>query len=624
MIGVFTLSPFRLKHSLLLLVLLSALLLVTAVSAQDYEPPAPPDDVDLSQVIARVGDDEITLEDFVQRVRFERVRYYLAFERLIRENGVEALDIENPDNQFAPAVQQVAAILVSERDFAAPIYDTMLLERLYHQEALERGIEVDECEMLRLWSQIVNVPPLDDCEPTEEYTEARAQFLDLAQEYAGLSEDDVEAVVRSRAEYDAVYAALGDDLEIEDVQAVRTRHIRVDSAELADEVRQRLLDGEDFETLLAEFSLDEGVGGNGGELGVIGPGQTTPAFEEAAFSAEVGEIVGPIDDVLGYHILQVNEVFSAIQARHILLETEEEANTALRLLEDGADFGELAQRYSIDTGSGMRGGDLGEFGPGQMVPEFEEAAFGAEIGEIVGPVETQFGFHIIEVTGRSETPMAVDVRHILLETEEDAQAALERLNDGADFNELAREVSVDWSAAGHRGDTLTIFSQGTQTGYYTPEDEVPLAFDEAVFAAEAGDILEPIETRDSYFVVEVQDFTMRPPRETVVQRLRDEYAQNWQQEQLASDHVETTDLWREYIPADPRPSDVFPDLLQPLDTLLEQSQAEYEQFLEQTRILNVLRELELPPDPEAPESEAPESETPESEAPAPETPAGDN
>lgn len=592
--------PFRPKNGLLLLVLLMSLLLIAVAGAQDYQPPEPPADVDLTQVIGRVGEEDITLLDFAQRVRFERVRYYLAFERLILQNGIGALNVDDPANQFAPAVQQVSSILVSDREFAGPIYDTMLLERLVNQEAVQRGIEIDDCEMLRLWSQIVNVAPPVDCEPGEDYADARAAFLDKALTFSGLDEDEVEAVVRSRAQYDAVLAAVAAELEIDDVQAVRSRHIRVGSAEAAEEVRQRLLDGEDFEALLVEFTLDDGVDGTGGELGIIAPGQTTPAFEAAAFSAEVGEIVGPIEDVLGYHILQVSEIYSAIRARHMLFDSEDDANTALRLLNDGADFGELARRYSIDTGSGMRGGDLGEFGPGQMVPQFEEAAFGAEIGEIVGPVETQFGYHIIEVTGRAEMPLAVDVRHMLLETEEDALAVLERLNDGADFNELAREVSLDWNASGHGGDTLTVFSQGRQTGYYTPEDNVPLAIDTAVFAAEAGDILEPIETRGSFFVIEVIDFTMRPPSDTVIRRLRDDHAQNWQRQQIDSDRVDSTDLWQLYVPEDPLPSAVFPDLLEPLDELLAQTRDEYEAFMEQTRILSILRQLELPPQPEPP------------------------
>jgi parvulin-like peptidyl-prolyl isomerase len=100
--------------------------------------------------------------------------------------------------------------------------------------------------------------------------------------------------------------------------------------------------------------------------------------------------------------------YDTAEARHILVETEEEANDILERLEEGEDFADIAAEESIDTGSGAQGGDLGEFGRGQMVPEFEEAVFTAEIGEVVGPVETQFGFHIIEVTER-EAPELEDV-----------------------------------------------------------------------------------------------------------------------------------------------------------------------------------------------------------------------
>jgi foldase protein PrsA len=74
------------------------------------------------------------------------------------------------------------------------------------------------------------------------------------------------------------------------------------------------------------------------------------------------------------------------------------------LLNQGVDFAKLARENSIDTGSGMNGGDLGWFGRGQMVAEFENAAFSQEIGEIGKPVQTQFGYHIVQVLGRQELP----------------------------------------------------------------------------------------------------------------------------------------------------------------------------------------------------------------------------
>ncbi len=89
-------------------------------------------------------------------------------------------------------------------------------------------------------------------------------------------------------------------------------------------------------------------------------------------------------------------------ARHILVETEEEAQNILQELEGGADFAEIAQERSTDPGSGAQGGDLGCFTQDRMVAPFAEAAFAASVDEVVGPVETQFGYHLIKVYERRE------------------------------------------------------------------------------------------------------------------------------------------------------------------------------------------------------------------------------
>jgi peptidyl-prolyl cis-trans isomerase C len=86
--------------------------------------------------------------------------------------------------------------------------------------------------------------------------------------------------------------------------------------------------------------------------------------------------------------------------RHILFnkDQKEKAEEVKTQLQNGGDFAELAKEYSQDPGSAENGGDLGCLGKGETVPPFEEAAFSAEQGEIVGPVETEFGYHLIEVT----------------------------------------------------------------------------------------------------------------------------------------------------------------------------------------------------------------------------------
>ena len=88
-------------------------------------------------------------------------------------------------------------------------------------------------------------------------------------------------------------------------------------------------------------------------------------------------------------------------ARHILVPTAGQAETIKQQIADGADFAEMARAHSTCP-SGKQGGDLGEFSPGQMVAEFNDVCFNEEVGVVHGPVETRFGFHLIEVTDRSE------------------------------------------------------------------------------------------------------------------------------------------------------------------------------------------------------------------------------
>jgi parvulin-like peptidyl-prolyl isomerase len=95
-----------------------------------------------------------------------------------------------------------------------------------------------------------------------------------------------------------------------------------------------------------------------------------------------------------------------VWARHILLQTEVEAEAAYKLLIGGVDFATVAKRYSKDTGSGANGGDLGWFGKGAMVAEFETAAFSQKVGEIGNPVKSQFGYHIIQVLGHEDRPLS--------------------------------------------------------------------------------------------------------------------------------------------------------------------------------------------------------------------------
>jgi foldase protein PrsA len=110
-----------------------------------------------------------------------------------------------------------------------------------------------------------------------------------------------------------------------------------------------------------------------------------------------------------------------VNASHILVVTEEEAQEVMERLETGEDFAELAIELSTDTGSGANGGDLGWFGRGRMVPEFEEVAFNLKIGEISDPVQSDFGWHIIKKTGQEVRPI-----------------------DDSTFNQLQQNLFSEW------------------------------------------------------------------------------------------------------------------------------------------------------------------------------------
>lgn len=99
-----------------------------------------------------------------------------------------------------------------------------------------------------------------------------------------------------------------------------------------------------------------------------------------------------------------------VNARHILVKEKALADDIAKQLREGADFAVLAKQYSVDPGSGKRGGELGWFGDDKMIKPFSEVAFNAEINTVSDPVETRFGFHIIEVLERREKTPVEDVR----------------------------------------------------------------------------------------------------------------------------------------------------------------------------------------------------------------------
>jgi peptidyl-prolyl cis-trans isomerase SurA len=178
-------------------------------------------------------------------------------------------------------------------------------------------------------------------------------------------------------------------------------------------IRNNYLNGESFEKLAAQYSADPSAKKNYGNLGYFTGFQMVYPFETAAFNTKPGEISMPVKTRFGYHLILVKEKRQAaglVKVAHIMLSfadsqnEEEVAKLKNKIgniwdqLNAGADFAEMAQKYSDDKGSAVKGGELPEFGTGRMVPDFEKVAFGlTKPGEISQPFKTSFGFHIVKL-----------------------------------------------------------------------------------------------------------------------------------------------------------------------------------------------------------------------------------
>lgn len=220
----------------------------------------------------------------------------------------------------------------------------------------------------------------------------------------------------------------------------------------------------------------------------------------------VQQVVGPIQTSEGVFFIRLEEKRQGqnevVKASHILIGFGMNKDSALASAKEilakakkGEDFAELARKFSEDKGSGMNGGDLGYFGKGMMVKPFEEAAFKAKVGEVVGPVESQFGYHIIKVFDKkseefkySFIKFAPEVSRTTLRLlNRDAKLLKEKVEGGVSFDSAAKEFNVTV----RQTDFFERSRPTLGSNYLTA-----LAFESKV-----GAVLEPLELKNQGIVV---------------------------------------------------------------------------------------------------------------------------
>ena len=173
-----------------------------------------------------------------------------------------------------------------------------------------------------------------------------------------------------------------------------------------------------------KYSEDPSVQNNGGDLGFFTAFMMVYDFESAVYELEINEISKPIKTKYGYHLIKLfdkRRALGEIQVAHIMFKknkntsdnsnVKEKINEIYTKLNDGEDFAELAERFSEDRSTAVKGGRLPPFGVGKMVPEFEEIAFSLnKPAEYSRPFETDFGWHIISLINKNDIPSFNDVK----------------------------------------------------------------------------------------------------------------------------------------------------------------------------------------------------------------------
>lgn len=254
----------------------------------------------------------------------------------------------------------------------------------------------------------------------QKVADAESEGIDNAEafknEFDGYRRELAEPYLRNKEMEDsiirAVYSHMQEDVDVSHIMlASKGPGIDAEAQKhTLDSIRTAILNGADFAALARQYSIDRAARKNGGRMGFIPVGRLPYTFEDAAYNTKAGEISPVVETPFGFHIVKVNARRPArgqVLAQHILKLTqglsEEDAakkkaeiDSIGALLAAGADFEEIAKKESEDPGSQRNGGRLNWFGAGQMVPEFEEAAFSLQNGEVSAPFKTSYGYHIVK------------------------------------------------------------------------------------------------------------------------------------------------------------------------------------------------------------------------------------
>jgi peptidyl-prolyl cis-trans isomerase D len=353
--------------------------------------------------VATVGDETIRVREFDSYVQYSRAQllnqsfqYYTFYQQFGEFGG-----------NFLQTAQSLATQLTQPIIFGRDVLDEMIDNLIIREEAAKRGISVSQAEIDEAVQTAFGFFPngtptptvTGTIQPTPTYSETQLAIITLTSTPTATVEESEDAA-------DADPPQTG---EIEDAGADEETNVTDDAVT---EPEVDLVEEPDTVEEEVEFTPTPEVT----------PTVTlTPTPYTTALFAQNIKDFNTNYAVFNFDINQLREIFeiqllreklvdeltqdlprtkNEVWARHILVETNDEALEVLSLLEEGEEFHTLAATYSIDESNREQGGNLGWFDENMMVPEFSEAAFSLAEGEVSEPIQTSFGFHIIQVIGK--------------------------------------------------------------------------------------------------------------------------------------------------------------------------------------------------------------------------------
>ncbi len=389
---------------------------------------------------------------------------------VVNEDVIVRTELEQGVKIVQAQLQDQGKPVPPRRQLEHQVLEQLIRKRLQLQQAKKLGIEISEAELTKALSNIAarNGLTLEQLQQVLENSGMRYEdFREDTRTQMLIARLQAQAVIQNiqvtEPEIDRFLRREGDKLI--EREAVRLGHILIAVSETASEATiekarkkaqrlvKKLRSGADFAEI-AQRESDGQRAAEGGDLGWFEMAAVPSLVEELVYELDKGEISDPLRSPSGFHIIKLIDlktkapaVVTQTHARHILIRTNELVSDSdakarlnrlrLRLL-GGGDFATLARANSDDTGSALKGGDLGWLSPGDTVPEFEKVMDALAVQEISKPFKTSFGWHIVQVLARrrqdtAEALLRLKAKEVLRErkAKRAIEAWLQQLRDEA-------------------------------------------------------------------------------------------------------------------------------------------------------------------------------------------------